>query len=74
MNVKGVWIMVSAYCPDCDGLISINPHAVPGQKVTCPHCDADFEVINLEPLELDWVYDWSWGYKEDGLVQTSSLA
>ena len=66
--------MASTYCPDCDGRTEFNPHAVVGQKVTCPHCDSDFEVINVEPLELDWAYDWSWGYEEDGQVQTSSLA
>ena len=66
--------MASTYCLDCDGLISINPRFVLGQKVTCPHCDSDFEVISVEPLELDWAYDWSWGYVEDGQVQTSSLA
>jgi hypothetical protein len=31
-----------------------------GQKLTCPHCDAELEVISLNPLELDWAYDWSW--------------
>ena len=66
--------MTSTYCPDCDGRIEFNPHAFVGQKVTCPHCDTDLEVINVEPLELDWNYEWSWENEEDGLVLTSSLA
>jgi lysine biosynthesis protein LysW len=57
--------MANAYCPDCDGRIRFNPHVVLGQKVTCPHCDADLEVISVEPLELDWVYDWSWEDEEE---------
>ena len=57
--------MASAYCPDCDGRIAFNPHAALGQKVTCPHCDSDLEVISVEPLELDWAYDWSWEDEEE---------
>ena len=55
--------MASAHCPDCDLRIVLNPHAKLGQKLACPHCDADLEVTGVEPLELDWAYDWS--YKED---------
>ena len=57
--------MGSAYCPDCDGRIVLNPHANLGQKLTCPHCDAELEVISLNPLELDWAYDWSWDEDEE---------
>jgi lysine biosynthesis protein LysW len=28
-----------------------------GQVVTCQGCRQDFEVINLDPPKLDWVYD-----------------
>ena len=74
MNVKGAWVMASTYCPDCDGQIAFNPHAAVGQRITCPHCNSDLEVINVEPLELDWAYDWTWVYEEDGQVLTASLA
>ena len=57
--------MASAYCPDCDGRITFNPHVAVGQQVTCPHCDSDLEVISVEPLELDWAYDWSWEDEEE---------
>ena len=57
--------MATAYCPDCDGRITLNPHAVVGQRVTCTHCDSDLEVISVDPLELDWAYDWSWDDDED---------
>ncbi len=52
--------MAVAYCPDCEGKISISSEAAVGQRITCPHCDTDLEVISVEPLELDWAYDWSW--------------
>jgi lysine biosynthesis protein LysW len=57
--------MNSAYCPDCDGKIVLNPHAHLGQKLACPHCEAELEVISVEPLEFDWAYDWSWDDDED---------
>jgi uncharacterized paraquat-inducible protein A len=66
--------MINIYCPDCDGRITFNPRAFVGQRVTCPHCQTDLEVINVEPLELDWVYDWTWEVEEEGLAHTSSLA
>jgi hypothetical protein len=28
-----------------------------GQQVTCTACDTVLEVVWLDPLELDWVYD-----------------
>ena len=34
-----------------------------GQKLLCPHCETEVEVIGLDPLDLDWAYDMS--YDED---------
>jgi hypothetical protein len=28
-----------------------------GQHVLCPNCDAELEVIDTNPVELDWVYE-----------------
>jgi hypothetical protein len=56
--------MESAFCPDCDEEISFNPHPRPRQKLACPYCDVELEVIGVDPLEVDWAYDWSddeWG-------------
>ena len=57
--------MASTYCPDCDEKIVLQSPVSLGQKLTCPHCDAELEVISVEPLELDWVYDWSWEEEEE---------
>jgi alpha-aminoadipate carrier protein LysW len=62
---KGTISMPSAYCPDCDEKITLNAKPAVGQKLTCPHCDADLEVISVEPLELDWAYDWEWEDEEE---------
>jgi alpha-aminoadipate carrier protein LysW len=56
--------MANAYCPECDSLVVLNPHASVGQQVTCPHCNADLEVISVDPPELDWAYDYSWDDEE----------
>jgi uncharacterized paraquat-inducible protein A len=57
--------MASAYCPDCDEKIVLRLPVSLGQKLSCPHCDADLEVISVDPLEFDWVYDWSWEEEEE---------
>lgn len=51
--------MASAYCPDCEERIIFKIEPMVGQTLTCPHCDAELEVISTDPLELDWAYDWS---------------
>ena len=60
--------MANAYCPDCDETIVLNPTPKVGKRLTCPHCDTDLEVISVDPVELDWVYEESdkdWGDDED---------
>ena len=58
-----------APCPDCEYEIRLGSNHREGQIVSCPDCGADWEVINLEPLELDWAYgdpddDWE-TFEED---------
>ncbi len=57
--------MPSTLWPDCAGRIQFNPHATLGQKLACPHCGFELEVIATDPLELDWAYDWSWDDEEE---------
>jgi lysine biosynthesis protein LysW len=57
--------VASTHCPDCDEKIVLQSPSRLGQKLTCPHCDADLEVISVDPLELDWVYDWAWEEEEE---------
>jgi lysine biosynthesis protein LysW len=62
---KGVSPMVSqqpilaktAVCPDCGEQVPLGLLAKMGQRVTCPHCQADLEVVETVPLELDWFYE-----------------
>lgn len=45
---------VMATCPDCDEAVKLGPHPQRGQRVTCPECWADLEIIRLDPPELDF--------------------
>jgi lysine biosynthesis protein LysW len=49
--------MAISFCPDCDGQISLSQARL-GQKLICPYCETQLEVISVEPLELDWAIDW----------------
>jgi lysine biosynthesis protein LysW len=45
-----------APCPGCGWMVIPGARPSEGQPVTCPNCGAYLEVINLEPLELDWAF------------------
>jgi alpha-aminoadipate carrier protein LysW len=49
----------SGQCPECKGRVSLTPAKL-GQFLTCPHCAAQLEVVGINPLGLDWAYDWMW--------------
>jgi alpha-aminoadipate carrier protein LysW len=48
--------MATSMCLDCGRSIDLGLKPKEGQIVTCPMCDADLEVISIDPLELDWAY------------------
>ena len=55
-----------AVCPDCGVKIAVKGEIVIGLEVVCPSCDAELEVVETEPLELDWIYeDEGWEDDED---------
>lgn len=43
-----------AACPTCSKVIHINEEPLIGQRVTCPICHDEHEVIDLSPLRLTW--------------------
>ena len=43
-------------CLDCGRSIDLWLKPKEGQVVTCSMCDADLEVVSVDPLELDWAY------------------
>ena len=49
--------MTTTFCLDCDRVIDLGAEIVIGRRVRCQNCEVILEIINLQPLELDWVYD-----------------
>lgn len=55
-----------APCPDCGEDITLRGTIRVGKQVTCPHCEAELEIIEADPVELDWTYDDDdWDEQED---------
>lgn len=56
--------MPKTYCPDCDAAISIaNPSA--GDRLNCPDCNVELEVISTDPLDVYFPFDEDWDEDED---------
>lgn len=49
-------------CPECDARVTVDADAERGEVVTCPECNAELEVVGLDPPcfvlappeEVDW--------------------
>jgi hypothetical protein len=48
---------VRTFCLECERKIDLGDHPQVGQRVKCEYCEVQLEIINLEPLELDWIYE-----------------
>lgn len=48
--------MQAVYCLDCARSISVSDIAELGDPVICPHCASEFEVIDLDPIDIEWRY------------------
>jgi lysine biosynthesis protein LysW len=49
--------MIKADCPSCNGKVNLGAKPKLGQRVVCPTCNAELEVVWLDPVELDFPYD-----------------
>ena len=56
--------MPKAYCPSCDGVVSI---ANPRERMTinCDECGAELEVISTDPFEVDFPLDYDEDWDEE---------
>jgi hypothetical protein len=48
-----------SHCPSCGEQILIESFPKMAQRFTCPACDEQLEIINLDPIILDLVFDFS---------------
>jgi len=45
--------MPAAFCPVCDGLVTVRGKTNLGKRANCRNCAAQLVVVGLDPLELD---------------------
>ena len=49
--------MAETRCPNCDTIIEVqNPRE--GTRIVCSGCFVELEIINANPLEVDFTDDW----------------
>ena len=48
---------MSALCVECDAELNLTRRARPGQRLVCPNCGVQLEVISAYPVEVDLAYD-----------------
>ncbi|MFZ0450078.1 MAG: hypothetical protein WAL98_12620 [Desulfatiglandaceae bacterium] len=42
-------------CPKCSEIIVLPNDIDLGDLVDCEECDREFEVVSVQPLELEWI-------------------
>ena len=57
--------MKEAVCLDCSTIMLFEDDNYIGQKLTCPECEAEFEITKLSPIQLEWVYEDDYDYDDD---------
>ena len=55
----------TAECPECGEKVLVEAPVEIGQRVVCPNCQADLEVVETVPVELDWYYEEQWDDSDD---------
>ena len=55
-------------CPSCSHNVFVGLHPKIGDLVVCNQCYLDMEIVNLNPIILDWaVFETGFYYEEDGI-------
>jgi hypothetical protein len=63
----------NAKCPLCLEKVHLGSKMDIGDRVICPGCDAQLEIISLFPPEIDWPYDsddgFDYHYQDDDFFE-----
>jgi lysine biosynthesis protein LysW len=57
--------MALAVCPSCGDTMRLTERPHLGERVTCPACQEALEIVELNPVELDWAFDDDDDYYDD---------
>ena len=49
-------VKATVFCPECEGVLALNNPRM-RQRIKCPRCRTDLEVVWLDPVEVDYIYD-----------------
>lgn len=41
-----------AVCPECEAVLDVEDDVDEGQRLDCPECGAELEVVSTNPLEI----------------------
>jgi hypothetical protein len=52
-------------CPSCSRDIKIRGRVTIGMEVRCSACGDELQVVESDPIELDWLYDYDNDYDYD---------
>jgi lysine biosynthesis protein LysW len=56
---------IFADCPECDAIVRFTKMPKMGYIVACSECDTKLEVIDIDPLELDWAIEMDEDFDDD---------
>lgn len=49
--------LLAATCPACGAKVTFRTKPEIAATITCSSCEATLEVVDNDPLELDWLFD-----------------
>lgn len=47
-----------ARCPECNAILPVPPELALYDRIYCEECGALLEVVSINPLELEYVFDY----------------
>jgi alpha-aminoadipate carrier protein LysW len=51
--------MPKTYCLECDAVIEVNKPRE-GAMIRCPQCGLEMEIVDIDPLDVDYPLDDDW--------------
>jgi hypothetical protein len=64
----------SCKCPSCYTRIELGPKPRQFQRIVCPECEVDLEIIKTNPPLLDWAFDYDENYYDNSDFQYDDLS